>query len=110
MNDFGGVRHALPGGGLTPSGTRADNPYMADFNAAAAAEAPEETTARDSEAEYTLEYACRCPHCQQTLRTVAVIRMLRSRVNFTSTMPRRGRAVICSQCRKILTVELNVLT
>ncbi len=85
---------------------------MAEFKTpeAAETEAPEETTARDSEAEYALEYSCRCPHCQQILRTVAVIRMLRTKVNFTSTMPRRGRAVICSQCRKILTVELNVLT
>jgi hypothetical protein len=87
----------------------ADKPYMADFNTPEPAEAPEETTARDSEAEYSLEYPCKCPHCLQILRTVAVIRMLRTKVNFTSTMPRRGRAVICPQCRKVLTVELNTL-
>jgi hypothetical protein len=71
---------------------------------------PEEARAHDSEAEYTLEYACVCPHCLHSLKAVAVVRLLRTRVNFTSTLPRRGRAVICSNCRKILTVELNALT
>jgi hypothetical protein len=82
---------------------------MAEFEPVGA-ETPEETTVNDSEAEYTLEYACNCPHCLQSLRTVAVVRLLRTRVNFTSTMPRRGRAVICPRCRAILTVELTTLT
>jgi hypothetical protein len=73
-------------------------------------DAPEETSARDSEAEYALEYPCICPHCLHSLRAVAVVRILRTKVNFTSTMPRRGRAVICPKCRKILTVELTTLT
>lgn len=85
---------------------------MAEFEpveAADAAEPPEERTARDSEAEYALEYPCDCPHCLHSLRTVAVVRLLRTKVNFTSTMPRRGRAVICPKCRKILSVELSAL-
>jgi hypothetical protein len=65
---------------------------------------------RDSEAEYALEYAAVCPHCGHQLRSIKVIRLLRTRVNFTSTLPRRGRAVICPDCRKILNAELNVLT
>lgn len=83
---------------------------MADLDSPDAAEAPEQNTARDSEAEYALEYACNCPHCLHSLKTVAVVRMLRTKVNFTSTMPRRGRAVICPKCRNILTVELTTLT
>ena len=71
---------------------------------------PEVARAHDSEAEYALEYPCVCPHCLHSLRAVAVVRLLRIRVNFTSTLPRRGRAVICTNCRKILTVELNALT
>ncbi|HSL21059.1 MAG TPA: hypothetical protein VK886_05950 [Vicinamibacterales bacterium] len=80
---------------------------MADLEDApdVAAELP-----RDSEAEYALEYPCNCPHCLHSLRTVAVVRMLRVKVNFTSTLPRRGRAVICPKCRQILTVELSTLT
>jgi hypothetical protein len=83
---------------------------MADYDTPERAETPEEEIARDSEAEYALEYPCNCPHCLHVLRTVAVVRMLRTKVNFTSTMPRRGRAVICPKCRKILTVELTTLT
>lgn len=70
---------------------------------------PEVPRAHDSEAEYALEYPCVCPHCLHSLREVAVVRLLRTRVNFTSTLPRRGRAVICTNCRKILTVELSTL-
>jgi hypothetical protein len=83
---------------------------MADSETLGAETAPEESTARDSEAEYALEYPCNCPHCLHSLRTVAVVRILRTKVNFTSTMPRRGRAVICPKCRNILTVELTTLT
>ena len=83
---------------------------MAEYDEPLEREAPEETTARDSEAEYALEYPCICPHCLHSLRAVAVVRILRTKVNFTSTMPRRGRAVICPKCRKILTVELTTLT
>lgn len=69
-----------------------------------------ESGVRDSEAEYALEYAAVCPHCAHVLRSVKVIRLLRTRVNFTSTLPRRGRVVICPDCRKILNAELNALT
>lgn len=87
-----------------------DKGSMAEYDAPLDRDIPEETTARDSEAEYALEYPCICPHCLHSLRAVAVVRMLRTKVNFTSTMPRRGRAVICPKCRKILTVELTTLT
>lgn len=78
----------------------------------AAADAPGDGPAQmsGSEAEYTLEYACLCPHCQQSVQSVRVVRALRTRVNFTSTLPRRGRIIICPKCRKILTAELASLT
>lgn len=63
---------------------------------------------RDSEAEYTLEYAATCPHCDSTIKTVKVIRLLRTRVNFTSSLPRRGRVLICPNCRTILAGELTL--
>ncbi|HWP99637.1 MAG TPA: hypothetical protein VNK92_04130 [Vicinamibacterales bacterium] len=62
---------------------------------------------RDSEAEYTLEYPSICPHCDRRLQTVRVVRLLRTRVNFTSTLPRRGRVIVCPACKRILTAELS---
>jgi hypothetical protein len=63
---------------------------------------------RDSEAEYALEYSATCPHCDSTIKTVKVIRLLRTRVNFTSSLPRRGRVLICPSCRTILAGELTL--
>lgn len=63
---------------------------------------------RDSEAEYALEYGAVCPSCQGVLKTVKVIRLLRTRVNFTSTLPRHGRVVICPDCRAILSADLTM--
>jgi hypothetical protein len=63
---------------------------------------------RDSEAEYTLEYVAVCPFCEDTLQTLKVVRLLRTRVNFTSTLPRHGRVIICPQCRRILSATLTL--
>ena len=63
---------------------------------------------RDSEAEYTLEYWAACPSCGRHLKTVRVVRLLRTRVNFTSTLPRHGRVVICPSCRTILSAALTI--
>ena len=61
---------------------------------------------REMEAEYTLEYTARCPGCHRELKRLQVVRLLRTRVNFTSTLPRRGRVLVCPQCRLILSAEL----
>jgi len=61
---------------------------------------------RDIEAEYTLEHEVRCPHCAAYLRRLQVVRLLRARVNFTSTLPRRGRVIICPDCKYIVSAEL----
>ena len=63
---------------------------------------------RDSDAEYALEYAAVCPACGTTISTVKVVRLLRVRVNFTSTLPRHGRVVICPKCRVILSAGLTI--
>ena len=51
------------------------------------------TTQRDTnaEAEYQLESPVVCPSCKQWVSTLNVVRMLRTRVNFTSTLPRSRR-------------------
>jgi hypothetical protein len=59
------------------------------------------------EAEYQLEIPLTCPHCREAVSSVFVIRMLRVRVNFVSSLPRRGYCLVCPQCRAILTAELG---
>ena len=73
-----------------------------------ASRALEEALIRDSEAEYTLEYGAACPKCGESIRTLRVIRLLRTRVNFVSTLPRRGRVLACPFCRAILAGELTL--
>ena len=62
----------------------------------------------DSEAEYTLEYAATCPRCGHDVKTLKVARLLRTRVNFVSTLPRRGRVLMCPHCSAIVSAELTV--
>jgi CheY-like chemotaxis protein len=59
------------------------------------------------EAEYSLECPVRCPTCREILTTVKAVRILRARVNFTSTMPRRGRLVVCPHCLAVIPAELS---
>ena len=65
-----------------------------------------QTTERDVEAEYTLEHRVKCPHCATDLASIKVVRLLRAHVNFTSTLPRRGRVLVCSSCQRALSAEL----
>ena len=81
-----------------------------------AAEIQEDTVSSDVkptiniEAEYQLESNLMCPACRELVSTLKVVRMLRTRVNFTSTLPRRGRAVACPECSAILSAELPSLS
>jgi hypothetical protein len=59
------------------------------------------------EAEYALETALTCHLCKQELKSVAVVRLLRTRVDFVSTLPRRGHVIICPLCKGILSAELS---
>jgi len=77
-------------------------------SAPAARSADPEGVVRDSEAEYTLEYNAMCPKCGEMMKTVKVIRLLRTRVNFVSTLPRHGRIIACPSCRAILGGELTL--
>lgn len=61
------------------------------------------------EAEYTLEAPAHCPHCREEIETVLVVRLLRTRVNFTSALPRRGQVMICSKCRTFVAGALGGL-
>jgi hypothetical protein len=59
------------------------------------------------EAEYSLEHAVKCPACGETVTTLKAIRLLRTQVNFISTLPRRGRVIVCPRCYMMVPAELT---
>ena len=59
------------------------------------------------EAEYALENPLTCPQCKKVVSSLHVVRLLRSKINFTSTLPRRGHVIICPECQAILSAELG---
>lgn len=63
----------------------------------------------EAEAEYTLEFPVQCVSCKAWIDKVAVVRLLRTKINFTSALPRRGRVIVCTQCSAILSAELGGL-
>ncbi len=68
-----------------------------------------DTMTHDFEAEYTLEAGVRCPYCKERLETLHVVRLLRTKVNFTSSLPRRGQVMICPKCEAVLAGDLGGL-
>jgi len=58
---------------------------------------------------YTLESPARCPQCEKEIRTFRVLRVLRSQVSFTSTLPRKGYVIVCPECEMLLSAELSGL-
>ncbi len=92
--------------GSEPSAApREVQPSMSDARAAQNLDETQ-TSERGVEAEYTLEHRVKCPHCSTDLASIKVVRLLRARVNFTSTLPRRGRVLACPGCQRILSAEL----
>ena len=65
-------------------------------------EQPQPSMATDVEAVFTLESAAVCPGCRATLETIGIVRLLRTRVNFVSSLPRRGQLMICPRCKTVL--------
>jgi CheY-like chemotaxis protein len=59
------------------------------------------------EAEYALETPVRCPACGERVATLKAVRLIRARVHFTSTLPRRGRVAACPHCLAIVPAELT---
>ena len=64
----------------------------------------------DAEATYALEIPVRCAACSEQISELRVVRMLRTRVNFTSTLPRRGRVLACPRCLSMISGELGNMT
>jgi len=85
--------------------TLEEMPVIAD---AAPSTSTELQTALDNiDAEYSLECPVRCPACGDTVSSLKAVRLLRAHVNFTSTLPRRGRLVVCPNCLAIVPAELS---
>lgn len=61
------------------------------------------------EAEYALESPVRCPGCGERITTIRAVRLIRAQVNFTSTLPRRGRVLACPLCLVLVPAELSNL-
>jgi CheY-like chemotaxis protein/DNA-directed RNA polymerase subunit RPC12/RpoP len=70
---------------------------------------PELPAARETkpEAEYTLESPVKCPACGERITLVKAVRLVRAQVNFTSTLPRRGRVIVCPHCLAVIPAELT---
>jgi len=61
------------------------------------------------EAEYLLEEPICCSQCHKEISSLHVVRLLRGRVNFTSTLPRKGFVMLCSSCRGIVSASLGAI-
>jgi hypothetical protein len=62
---------------------------------------------QEAEAEYTLESPARCPACGERTASLKAFRLIRAQVNFTSTLPRRGRILACPHCLAVIPGELT---
>jgi CheY-like chemotaxis protein len=93
------IRRATSGGG--------DDGVIDATDAASSALKDLQTRMGKIEAEYALECPVRCPSCGETISTVKAVRLLRAHVNFTSTLPRRGRLVVCPSCLAVVPAELS---
>lgn len=67
------------------------------------------TGKRQGGALYTLEAPAQCPECESEIRTLRVLRVLRTQVSFTSTLPRKGYVILCPECDRLLSAELSGL-
>jgi hypothetical protein len=61
-------------------------------------------------AEYALETSLNCHHCLKEITSLQVVRLLRTKVNFVSTLPRRGHVIVCPECKRILSADLGGMT
>ena len=70
---------------------------------------PDMATGEEAEFEavYALERAVKCPSCSGTVKKLNVVRTLRSKVNFTSNLPRRGYVMTCPDCGVVLSANIG---
>jgi len=56
---------------------------------------------------YTLESPAVCPECDKEIGTIQILRVLRTQVSFTSTLPRKAYVIACPECRRLLSAGLS---
>ena len=64
----------------------------------------------ETEAEYALERPVACPRCSKMIQTLHVVRLLRTKVNFTSNLPRRGCVITCCECGGVVSANVGSRT
>jgi hypothetical protein len=88
-------------------------PYRAPVGKASAGAPTQGAEAGDANvatgAVYTLESPAVCPECDAEIGAIHVIRVLRTQVSFTSTLPRRAYVITCPSCRRLLSGGLSGL-
>jgi DNA-binding response OmpR family regulator len=82
-------------------------PTVRRLGPVAAPASPPLTAADNADAVYRLETPVSCPQCRETITTLKAVRLLRTQVNFTSTLPRRGRVLVCPGCLCVVSAELT---
>ena len=96
-----------------PSGASHCPVCRRDVDSSAAHAVPPESVQRPRKAQagavYAVESPVRCPSCDKDIRTLRVIRVLRTQVSFTSTLPRKGYIITCPECDHLLSAELSGL-
>ena len=80
----------------------------ASLTGAAPITAPQPAAAAGG-AVYTLESPANCPECNTEINTIHVIRVMRTQVSFTSTLPRKAYVIACPACRRLLSAGLSGL-
>jgi DNA-binding response OmpR family regulator len=94
------IREVLP---AVPAADHAVSPDQREARGVA----PDRSSAENADAIYRLESPVRCPQCGETINTLKAVRLLRTQVNFTSTLPRRGRVLVCPGCLCVASAELT---
>ena len=113
VSDPAAQRRMMMNQPATHPGTRAS--AGSSIPAMVAAAPPITMTAHDAAgavaggAVYTLESPAQCPECDTEITTINVIRVMRTQVSFTSTLPRKAYVITCPSCRKLLSAGLSGL-
>jgi hypothetical protein len=95
---------------LTQSGSRpSTNTSLSAASLAGAAPIAAATQPAAAGAVYTLESPAHCPECNTEITTIHVIRVMRTQVSFTSTLPRKAYVIACPACRRLLSAGLSGL-